>query len=204
MRLDWFEMVYKRLNVNILAVAYRGYSSSEGYPDQKGIMLDTEAILEFTKSEPRINNQRVFLLGRSLGGAVATHTQARLADNGDEWIRGVILENTFTSISTMADLIFPFLKSLGPIKNLMLKLDWNSEKQISKITRPILIVAGAIDGLCPMAMSKALYNAATNSKGKQMFVVPNGDHNTTYIAAGEEYFTFLRQFMKICLNEQSS
>ena len=37
-----------------------------------------------------------------------------------------------------------------------------------------------------------------------MFVVPNGDHNTTYIAAGEEYFTFLRQFMKICLNEQSS
>ena len=196
MRMDWFEQVYKNLNVNILSVAYRGYSGSEGHPHQDGIMLDTEAILEFAKSEPRINNQRVFLLGRSLGGAVATHTQARLADNGDEWIKGVILENTFTSISTMADLIFPFLTKLGPIKTCMLKLDWNSEKQISKITRPIYIVAGAVDQLCPLAMSKTLYESATNSKGKNIFIVPNGDHNTTFQAAGEEYFTRLRQFMK--------
>ena len=28
LRLDWFEMIYKGLGVNILSVAYRGYSSS--------------------------------------------------------------------------------------------------------------------------------------------------------------------------------
>lgn len=127
MRLDWFELMYTRLEVNIVAVAYRGYSSSEGYPHQAGILLDTDAILEYAKTEPRINSEKVFLLGRSLGGAVATHTQAKLAEKNDEWIRGVVLENTFTSISSMADLIFPFLKKLGPIKTLMLKLDWNSE-----------------------------------------------------------------------------
>ena len=43
-------------------------------------MLDSEAILEYAKSEDRINNERVFLVGRSLGGAVATHTVAKLAE----------------------------------------------------------------------------------------------------------------------------
>ena len=128
MRLDWFELMYKKLQVNIVAVAYRGYSSSEGYPHQAGIMLDTDAILEYVKTEPRINTDKVFLLGRSLGGAVATYTQAKLADQNDEWIKGVILENTFTSISSMADILFPFLKKLEPLKSMMLKLDWNSEK----------------------------------------------------------------------------
>ena len=40
LRLDWFEQVYKNLNVNILSVAYRGYSRSEGKPEQAGILLD--------------------------------------------------------------------------------------------------------------------------------------------------------------------
>ena len=33
LRLDWFELMYKNLNCNILAVAYRGYSRSQGSPD---------------------------------------------------------------------------------------------------------------------------------------------------------------------------
>ena len=62
-----------------MAVAYRGFSRSEGKPDQEGILEDTMAMLEFVKTEDRINKDKVFLLGRSLGGAVATHTYARMA-----------------------------------------------------------------------------------------------------------------------------
>ena len=104
--------MYKKLQVNIVAVAYRGYSCSEGSPTQHGLMLDTDAILEFVKTERRINNNKVFLHGRSLGGAVASHTMAKLADEKNEWIKGVVIESTFTSISGMADLLFPFLKKM--------------------------------------------------------------------------------------------
>ena len=45
LRNDWFELIYKRLGCNILAVAYRGYSHSEGHPDQQGLLLDADAIL---------------------------------------------------------------------------------------------------------------------------------------------------------------
>ena len=78
LRLDWFELMYKNLNCNILAVAYRGYSRSQGSPDQEGILMDTEAVLKYAKSEDRINKDKVFLVGRSLGGAVAVHTVAKL------------------------------------------------------------------------------------------------------------------------------
>ena len=32
---------------NVLAVAYRGYSDSEGIPSEEGIKMDGEAILKF-------------------------------------------------------------------------------------------------------------------------------------------------------------
>ena len=145
LRLDWYELVYKNLQCNILSVAYRGFSRSQGKPSQEGILLDTEAILEYAKSEDRINNDRVFIVGRSLGGAVSTFTVAKLAEQGDEWIKGVILENTFSSIEKIADRLFPFLKAIPNIKKKMLRLDWDSEGQIGKIRKPIMFVAGIKD-----------------------------------------------------------
>ena len=108
-------------------------------------MLDAEAMLEFAKTEPRINNERVFIVGRSLGGATAVHTAARLAKQDDEWVKGVILENTFTSVSKIADSLFPFLKAIPNLKRKMLRLDWNSESKIADVKLPILFVAGQRD-----------------------------------------------------------
>lgn len=36
---------YKLVKVNIILVAYRGYSKSEGTPTEKGLQIDAEAIL---------------------------------------------------------------------------------------------------------------------------------------------------------------
>jgi hypothetical protein len=55
LRMDWFEQMYKRLKVNIVCVAYRGYSRSEGEPGQEGIMKDVDVVIDFCKSEPMIN-----------------------------------------------------------------------------------------------------------------------------------------------------
>ena len=36
-RLDYFEMLFKRVNVNVLCVGYRGYGHSEGTPSEVGL-----------------------------------------------------------------------------------------------------------------------------------------------------------------------
>ena len=142
LRMDWFKLAYERLDVNIVAVAYRGYSRSTGTPTEEGLLRDAEAMVNFCKQETRINQKRVFALGRSLGGAVAIHTLAKMAKQSnpstldkitgedDCYFRGLIIENTFSSISDMADTLFGFLKWIPNIKAKMLKLNWNSEEQI--------------------------------------------------------------------------
>ena len=73
LRMDYFQMLHVYGKFNILCVAYRGYSESEGTPNENGIKLDAVAITKFAKQCPIIDTNRVFLFGRSLGGAVALH-----------------------------------------------------------------------------------------------------------------------------------
>merc|ERR1712086_674059 len=70
-RMQNLEILVKRLYTNVLIVAYRGYSHSEGKPSEHGLKLDAEATLEHVLGRDDVNSDRVFVFGRSLGGAVA-------------------------------------------------------------------------------------------------------------------------------------
>lgn len=63
--------MYTEWKVNVLIVGYRGYGHSEGYPNEDGLEIDAEAIFQYALDHPEINHERIFILGRSLGGAVA-------------------------------------------------------------------------------------------------------------------------------------
>ena len=52
-------------------VAYRGYSNSEGSPSEQGLELDAEAIFDFALNSSLIDPARLYIFGRSLGGAVS-------------------------------------------------------------------------------------------------------------------------------------
>jgi abhydrolase domain-containing protein 13 len=57
-----------------LSLAYRGYSSSSGKPTEEGLKLDANAVMDFVDQELAefyIHKGGVFVVGRSLGGAVA-------------------------------------------------------------------------------------------------------------------------------------
>lgn len=83
-----------------MAIAYRGFSESEGSPNEIGIKKDVDAIVKFLRNpnqgaENIMNTDLLFLQGRSLGGAVAIHT----AHKYPELFKGIIIENSFSSIS---------------------------------------------------------------------------------------------------------
>lgn len=111
LRLEYFKLLIQ-LEYNVLCIAYRGYSQSGGKPNEQGIMLDAQAMVDFISKCKQVNPDRLYLLGRSLGGAVALHLISKLdqEDRGRPIFKGVIIENTFTSISDMADELFNFLK----------------------------------------------------------------------------------------------
>lgn len=78
----------------IFMAEYRGYGLSTGTPDEKGLMIDAQAALDFIRHHKEMKGSKVIVYGQSIGGAVAVQLVAK--DNRD--VAGLILENTFTSI----------------------------------------------------------------------------------------------------------
>jgi len=142
-RLPIIEILVKKLNTNVLILAYRGYGHSEGTPSELGLQLDAEATLEYALSrDDIINKDRIFVHGSSLGGAVAV----QLAMNKGNSIKGVCLENTFTSIGDMVDTLMPMVAFF---KHLIQKVFYPTIDRIGKVQCPILFIRGLKDEIVP-------------------------------------------------------
>ena len=152
----------------MLIVGYRGYGHSEGKPTEAGIKLDAQAVFDFAIEHEQINNDKIYVFGRSLGGAVATF----LAHKKQGQIKGLILENTFTSISDMVDQIFKYLSKL---KGLILRIEWDSHTLIQEISLPMLFFSGQADQLIPPIQMEKLFSGAKNSTRKEMIKI---EHRT--------------------------
>jgi len=118
-RMDYFQVLYENINVNIVVFGYRGYSDSDGKPSEYGIKMDAEAIVSYVMKEEMINQDLLFLQGRSLGGAVCIYTASQFPT----LFKGMIVENTFTSMSDMVDHLLPWLRF---IRYFVLRNKWAS------------------------------------------------------------------------------
>jgi pimeloyl-ACP methyl ester carboxylesterase len=96
----------------------------------------------------------LYLLGRSLGGAVATFVASHPATPYDLF-SGLIIENTFTSISDMVDIMF--YPPISTFKEQILEIDWNTFELVPSVTLPVLFVSGDEDELVPDYMTSKLY-----------------------------------------------
>lgn len=196
-RLPFCQLLYKKLQVNILVIGYRGYGYSEGIPTEQGLMLDSEAVLNYvfersdTEIHQFIDKSNVYLFGRSLGGAVALYVSEKLKPN----LRGIILENTFTSMGDMVDHIFPIIKH---VKSILLKNKWESKDRIKFIRNPILFFSSERDELVPFHQMEELYTLAKLAVFKQKYLISNGTHNESWQLCIDEYVEQLKLFMTRC------
>lgn len=184
--------MYTRAKFHILMMDYRGYGDSEGTPSEEGLNLDAEAVLGFVGSHPRLKNSPILLFGRSLGGAVSVSLAHKYASR----VHGIILENTFLSISAMVDIL---MRWLSPIKTYVLKIKWDSETKIQELKHPILFISGDSDQLVPPFHMKMLFDKARMSKHRDFYSVAGGTHNDTWEVAGLEYYRRLRNFADIVI-----
>lgn len=188
--------MYAQVGINVLMVDYRGYGSSSGTPTEKGLQRDAEAVFSFAHAHPKLQGSPLVAFGRSLGGAVSVH----IASKRPEIVKAVILENTFTSIPDMVDVLMPYV---SPLKFLVLRIGWDSLKLIRKLKQPILFISGDSDELVPRSMMESLHRMATSSALLDFFSVAGGSHNDSWIKAGSSYYKRLKAFLSV-LKSQSS
>lgn len=169
----------ERFNVSFMLFDYRGYGRSEGKPSEAGILSDARAARKWLANKAGIPEDAIVLAGESLGGGVVVELAS--ADGA----RGLILENTFTSIPDVAAHHMPWL----PMQ-LMLRTKFNSIDKIGKYHGPLLQVHGNADQIVPYKFGKRLFKQA--NKPKQFVTIEGGDHNDP---PGEAYLLALDDFL---------
>ncbi len=181
----------RHLNVDVVAFDYRGYGSSSGKPSEEGLMMDTKAVFDYVVSEYKPKN--LFLYGRSLGGAVALQFAAK---TGKQFLKGVIAENTFTSISAMVGSLFPIL-NVGVVKKYFLRLRWETDKIIEEIKCPVLLISGLKDEIVPASQMADIHRICKEHEVDVDFATfADGKHNDTWVVGGLEYWSKQRSFLQ--------
>ena len=190
----------RRLEVNILMVEYRGYGQSDNVaPNELGLKLDGQATLRYVQNHPKIDPTNVFLFGRSLGGAVtfATAEYAQENSNGRGTndinpLKGVIVENTFTSIPDMVDHLLPLV---AKVKSLILAIQWNTMAIVPTLACPVLYLAGSSDEIVPHSHMLKLHQLTTRSMLNRLHVINLGTHNESWSQGGEMYWDAFKSFL---------
>ena len=195
-RIPFSEFLIRQLHVNVLVVGYRGYGYSEGEPTESGIMMDAEAIVDYvfnkeTEITEFIDKSNVYIFGRSLGGAVALYISEKLKPS----IKGLILENTFSSMGDMVDHIFPYLRR---VKYFLLRNKWPSKERIKNLKYPIFFISSEKDEIVPSGHMEELYTMASKAAFKQKFVIIGGTHNDSWNRVIDAYVDQLQTFMDKC------
>jgi fermentation-respiration switch protein FrsA (DUF1100 family) len=153
-----------QLRASILVFDYRGYGRSQGSPTEAGILADARGARRWLARREGIAEGDIVLLGQSLGGGVAVDLAAR------DGARGLILENTFTSLPDVGASYF----KLVPVHWLMsMRLD--SLARIRDYHGPLLQTHGDADTTVPFELGKRLFEGA--NEPKQFICVPGGGHN---------------------------
>jgi alpha-beta hydrolase superfamily lysophospholipase len=176
---------WKRLGFAVLAVDYRGFGkSTDVAPTEALAYEDAEAAWDYlAKLAP--GRQR-FIVGHSLGGAIATELARRRPDAA-----GLVLEATFTSVR---DMISQSKWGFLPV-GLILNQEFNTLEKIPDVKVPVLVTHGTRDSIVPFEMGERLFEAVKAPK-RFVKVEGAGHHNLSGVAF-DEYSAALRELFKL-------
>jgi fermentation-respiration switch protein FrsA (DUF1100 family) len=159
--------------VSVLLFDYRGYAGNPGHPTETGLAADARAARDYLASRPDVRSDSIVYFGESLGAAVAI----RLAVERPP--AGLVLRSPFTALADVGRLLYPFL----PVR-LLLKDRYDAIGRIGSVGCPLLVVAGAADGIVPASHSRRLYDAARQPK--RYVEIPGAGHNDWALLAGDQ------------------
>jgi len=145
-----------------LLLEYRGFGGNPGRPSEAALLIDARAGLNALLTMG-FSPAQILLWGESLGSGLAV----RLAI--EHPVAAVLLEAPYTSITSIARTRFPFV----PVRWLLLDR-FDTLGSIGKVRAPVLVIHGARDRIVPVAMGRAIYDAAPDPK--RLWVSPLAGH----------------------------
>lgn len=179
-RLDSIK-VFHELGFNVLIFDYRGYGRSEGAISERGLYADSMAAWSWLVDERGIQPGKIVLVGRSLGGAVASWLAGKMKP------RALVLESAFASIPDMGADMYPIF----PIR-MLARFKLATKKYLPDVACPVMIMHSPTDEIVPFKHGKLNYERVASPK---RFVELRGGHNDCYFESRTDYTQAYRDFL---------
>ncbi len=172
--------VFRDLGVDTFIIDYRGYGRSEGQPNEEGTYRDAQAAYEYLTQKRKLAPRSIVAYGESLGAAIAADLASKVE------VRGLVLEEGFTSIGDVGQRMFPFFPVRWLVRN-----KYDTIAKLPGIHVPLLILHSRDDTLVDFSHSQRLFAAANEPK---QFVELRGSHNDAFATSALTYRAALSKF----------
>ena len=166
----------------LLVVDYPGYGASGGRTTEDALYEAADLAYQALVARPEVDRARVYVYGRSLGSAVATHLASTHS------VAGLVLESPFTSAHDMSRHLY----ALFPAFIVRLRLD--NLTALRQVRCPVLVFHGTADRLVPAEMGRRVAAAAPGPS--ELVLIEGAGHNETYEFGGRAYRDKLWAFIK--------
>lgn len=169
---------YVERGIGILMLSYRGYGGSTGSPSERANVADAKVAYDALIRDG-LAPKDIILYGELLGSGVAVQLAA------DKPVGAVILDAPYTSIVDVAAQAYPFL----PVRGFILDR-YDTMRHLNGVKAPLLVLHGEEDEVIPVAMGRAVYDAA---KGlKEIVTFPGAGHSDHHLSGSyEEVFRWI-------------
>jgi uncharacterized protein len=178
---------FHRMGYSVFLFDYRGFGLSDGdVPDEQMIYADAETAWRYLTETRGIAPDQIVIYGHSLGGAIALQLATRHPDAA-----GLIMESSFTSLLDVINRTSEY--RFFPL-NWLLNQRYESRDRIAYLQMPLFVIHGEADQRVPVDMGKTLYDLAPEPK--QLWLVPDAEHNNTAALTGDLYRQRIRDFVE--------
>lgn len=174
---DDFASWFPRRSVYLLA--YRGFGASQGQPSEAALTGDALALYDFVRSHHP--EERVSVIGRSLGGGVAGHVAAHRP------VDRLALVTPFDSLAAVAQGHYPWL----PV-GWLIKDRYDLAASLASYPGPVLVLRAGRDAVVPAARTDALIESLPTTP--EIVAFPQADHNDIHLQPG--YGRVLSHFLR--------
>jgi uncharacterized protein len=176
----------RSLGASVLTIDYRGYGRSSGpFPNEARLYEDALAACHFLLTNKGVDPHHLVIYGHSLGGAIGIELARQVPS-----LAGLVVEGSFTSMGDMATL--SSYNGWFPVRQILTQR-FDSLAKVEHLTLPVLYIHGLADASVPATMSHQLYSATPAPK--DLWLVPNADHNDLTHWAGTDFTDRLQQFL---------
>ena len=153
----------KNLEVNVLAVDYRGYGFSDGTPTFEALSDDSLAIYDYLVSRTKSEPAAIFVGGRSMGTVPALKVAASRP------IAGVFLVSSFTN---KEEVVLYWHTQLPWYKRAFVRLrpdeadqPWTQPVELVRtLNVPVLVIHGTEDKTFPLSMGRRMFDQTRGAR----------------------------------------